>query len=156
MNWREFEAFKQKAKDLARAGKFAIHINASGNDYMSKAFDVRLEPYEIAARWGAVPSSTAADQKQISSYPLGSRQLTVLALAVEAAIGKEGMNKMHVVLTARVSSIVLPVCLRVCVGIISPGRSLVVSIMSSDPLSCVYCVRIPRPHRSRRRTRRPF
>lgn len=81
-----------------------MHINASGNGYVSQAFDERLEPYEMASRWGAVPSSTAADQKQINSFPLGPRQLTVLALAVEYALGKEGLSKMHVVLTVRCCS----------------------------------------------------
>lgn len=86
---------------MAKAGKFAVHINASGNGYLAEAFNERLEPYEMAARWGAVPSSTAADQKQISSFSLASRQLTMLALAVEKAVGTDGLSKMHVVLTAR-------------------------------------------------------
>lgn len=82
-----------------RFARFLTRLPPKGNGYLREAFSTRLEPYEMAARWGAHPSSTTADVKQISAYPLGARQLTSLALAVEAALGKEGLNKMHIVLT---------------------------------------------------------
>lgn len=96
---KEYDYFSDIAMTAYRNGQVAIYIDCSGEGLQGSFFHSESCPYALAQSWNAPLPVGGVASKQIRGLPLGQRQLTALALAVEKLLGRPVMDKIRIVLT---------------------------------------------------------
>lgn len=80
-------------------GQVALYIDCSGEGLQGSFFHDKSCPYALAQSWNAPLPVGGVASKQIRGLPLGQRQMTALAIAVEKLLGKAATEKVKIVLT---------------------------------------------------------
>ena len=88
-----------RARQLFRTGRVAVHINCAGDGLAATMFGTESDPYSLAKAWGTPLPVGGLASKMMIGLPIGQRQLAALAVAAGKELGVEGKLQLRVVLT---------------------------------------------------------